>query len=632
MLTKLSNNIDLAFAVAALLFGAFWAVRLGVEQPNQTGLAVFIFSLLYLLFRKKINISQSLPQLKAGANIKKINQVIFILSLCASIWILHDNLYFRPLSYFIITLVAAASIIWEIFYSTDSKGSQAFTLCKIIALGVIVRAGIYYQFPGIRGVDPWAHNAIVQQIASSGYIPDYINTAGITFNSYNIFPIFHIVGATTQITTSLSTYDAIFASVGFFEILSCVFIFLIGRKLVNVKAGLLSALIFCLSADSLWHGTQIIPMSLGIGFVAMLLYIILARDRKNIANIAMMLLIAVALIWTHTIAAFVMLIMLLGIIIGTSLYKRLARNSAHRVMVSLSFVVLFFVFIISWWMRIQVEGQASFFETQVLKLRWALGPGFMVVGPPTELYAPYLAILLDRGGYILLLGLGMIGSLIYLHPRNRSLNGIALVSVIASVILAARLIRAPSVQHAILTGRWTVFEYIALSTLAMVGIIGLVNVIRGNRGRLIMVLFMVLLILFPMITNTSSNTDNPLFRYDVYRTGYTESELTAVTTLSATLRSEPVSDIYFAIAMRHLINHDEYMDMLSSGNKVFIARRYDLFHPEYNERHRIQIGNILGRYPLGRETIVAADYIRQLEADNQALIYSSNTVSVWQIP
>ncbi len=175
---------------------------------------------------------------------------------------------------------------------------------------------------------------------------------------------------------------------------------------MRVKAGLLAALIFCLGADSLWHGTQIIAMSLGIGFVAMLLYIILARDRKNIADIAMMLLIAMALILTHTIAAFAMLIMLLGIIIGISLYKRLARNSAHGVMVSLSFVILFFVFIISWWMRIPVEGGASFFEIQVLKLRWALGPGFMVVGPPTELYAPYLATLFDKGGYILLLGLG----------------------------------------------------------------------------------------------------------------------------------------------------------------------------------------------------------------------------------
>ncbi len=638
MLDKLNNNIDRLLAIGALLFAAYQLLRIGIERPNPIMLAVFFFSVLYLLLRNKIKANQNLHPLRASPSIRKINHIVFILSLCASIWILRDSLYFRPMSYFLVSLIAAASIMWEILYSVDSNNSQSLILLKIIALGIIFRAGIFFEFPSILGSDPWLHNMVIEQTISSGHIVDFLNDAMNTVNSYSILPVFHIDTAITQIITSLSIPSSIFVSVGFFETLSCLFIFLIARKMLGIKAGLLSALVFCLCDFSIVWGTQIITMSLGIGFVAMLLYLMLVRGRTSIADVSVLLLISAALILTHTVAAFTMLVMLICILIGTRLYKRSDRyDTEHETIVSTSLVILFLVGLVAWWMIVPPQGGASFFDAQVLKLKYVMEAfgQLLVATPEVGVTMPYVARLFNNSGYSLLVGLGMFGSLIYFRPGNRSLRPIIL-AFIAAGLLVIQVINIEGFKWAVITSRWIVFQYMALSILAIAAIIGLSSVIRNNMGKLLMVPLVLLLILFPMTTNNASNTDSPLFRYDIHRTAYTESELTSIRTLPGILDAEPVTDLYFAGVWLRTLNRSEYLHMQASGNRVFIARKYDLFHPEYNDRHKSPITDIrgarLGRYLFESSPIVIADYIKQLEADKQALIYSSNTVSVWQMP
>lgn len=634
---RFNISLDIIASFFVLVFGlALIIISFAAKDTlSPIGTVIFLSSLAYLILRGRLSQEHHSPSLEANNSLRKLNQVIFIVSLCTSIWLLHDSLYFRPLPYFMLTLIAAASIIWEIFYSGDSKSTQAFILGKVIALGFIFRAGIYYEFSGIYGVDPWFHNFVVQQTVSSSHVVDYINAAVLTPNIYDIFPTFHISGAMTQIVTSLSTYNSIFATVGFLGALSCVFVFLIGRKLASVKAGLLAALIFCLCDGAILWSTHIIAMSLSIGFVAMLLYLIFVKESRDVASIFLMLIISAVLILTHTVAPFTMAIMLIGIIIGISFYKGLDKKSAeYREILSIFFVTLFVVCLISWWMLLPVTGTSPFFDQMVQRFNMAISydAEFALMKPAAEAYAPYFVEIFNNGGYLLLLGLGVIGSLIYLHPQSRSQHRLALVSTIASLILFANLFVLARVGWSVVVGRWAVFEYMILSILAVVGLVGLSNIIGNNRGRFIMVLLVILLVLFPMITNDQSNNDSPVFRYNIYRTGYSESELAAVSTLSGILSSEPVADAYFSYALVFMIDHDEYEDMLSGGSRALIVRRYDLHDPDYNERYKTRIRRISWEYLFEGREIVVSDYVRELETDKQALIYSNNNLWVWQMP
>lgn len=635
---RFNISLDIIAGFFVLSFGSAVIIISFISKHilSPIGTIVFLSSLVYLILRGRLSEEHRLPSLKVNNSLRKFNQVIFIISLCASIWLLHDNLYFRPLSYFILTLIAVASIIWEIFYSGDSKSTQAFILGKVIALGFIFRAGMYYNFLGIMGVDPWFHNFVVQQTVNSSHVVDYINMAALHSNIYNLFPIFHINGAMTQIVTSLSTYTSIFVTVGFLGTLSCIFIFLIGRKLVSVKVGLLAALIFCFCDQAIAWDVSIIAMSLGIGFMAMLLYLIFIKESGDVASVFLMFIISAALILTHSVAAFTTLAMLIGIIIGIGFYKGLGNKSTkYREILSNYFIILFAVGLILWWMQIPVTGGTPFFDRVIQRFNTAMSyeAGFALVQPMAEVHAPYFVQIFNNGGYMLLLGLSIIGSLTYLHPQSRSQHRLALASLIASLILFENLFVLARVGGTVVVGRWAAFEYMTLSILAVVGLVGLSNVIRNNRGRLIMMLLVILLVLFPMITNNKSNNDSPLLRYNIYRAGYSESELTAVRTLSGTLHSEPVADIYFAYAMGYMINHNEYEIMLSSGSRVLIVRRYDLYDAEYNARYRSRISNITRKELLfeGRE-IVVSQYVRELETQRQALIYSNNNLWVWQMP
>ena len=119
-------------------------------------------SFFYLIFRGKISPSKDLPQFPSPNRIRRISHIVFVISISLSIWLLWSNLYYRPPLYFVLILVAASSILLDIF-CLEEKGLRAFVpLFKIILLSLSVYGSIYYEFPGINGVDPWWHNNSIQ--------------------------------------------------------------------------------------------------------------------------------------------------------------------------------------------------------------------------------------------------------------------------------------------------------------------------------------------------------------------------------------------------------------------------------------------------------------------------------------
>jgi hypothetical protein len=527
--------------------------------------------------------------------------------------------------------VAAAAIILDIFALDEKKGSHvSIVLFKIIALSLTVYAGIYYQFPGIYGVDPWVHNGWVQEIANLGHI-----TGGTFVNSgYFLFPMFHLAGANTQIVTQLTAYDSIFITVGVtIAVLSCIFVFLIGRKLVGTKVGLLAALIVPLAAEAIERATAIIPMSLGFCFFLAILYFAFCRERRGVADNLLVIILSIALILTHTIATSVMLASLIAIFVGIKLYKRIDKPLTAYEAVSWGFIGFWVVAVLARWMQAP-PGAPAFFDWNFASLVSSLQfeTQFVLAAPAAETTIPFAVSVLNDGGYLLLLALGIIGALIYLHPDNRTGPRTALALTAAALLVLPYSFMIFHLKN-ILPDRWFIFLYVPLSILALSGLSGISNLIKGAIGKLSLIMLVILAVIFMMITNSVANDDSPQIYNRAARFGYTQAELTTISTLSDMGCGCPETDIYYGSIFPCVMSDDEYKNMVEGDNGVFILRNYYLHHPEWNQWYmtRIYKGGISYEEMLLLVPVLTSDYMKEHAIDTAPLIYSNGDVKVYAI-
>jgi hypothetical protein len=153
---KRNLTLDIVIANVVLFIGiVFLVLSFGLKYYNGLPIlcAISVGSLLYLLLRNRLPTGVELPELRLGNQIRSLSHIIFIISLSLSIWLLWSNLYYRPPTYFILCLVAAASIVLDVFALSETKRLGTYVvLFKIIALSLSIYAGIHYQFPGIYGI------------------------------------------------------------------------------------------------------------------------------------------------------------------------------------------------------------------------------------------------------------------------------------------------------------------------------------------------------------------------------------------------------------------------------------------------------------------------------------------------
>lgn len=542
-----------------------------------------------------------------------------------------NNLYnYRPPIYFALLLVAVASIILDTIWLNKKKRSHIFIiLFKIIVLSLSVYALIYFAFPGVYGGDTWEHNYTVQQLVNSGQIPKFKNIG--PFDNYYNFPIFHILGGVTQILTSLNSYSAIFVSVG----LSCsfilVFVFLIGRKIADVKTGLLATLVVSLSDWTIERATEIIPNSLGFCFFLILIYLIFSDEERDIRKSFLIIILSITLIFTHIICSLITLIVIIVIFIGAKMYDKMPKTNAFFSFkgVTLSLIAIFGIMMLGIWiLNRPIQSGSLFFEILIgFKLSLESQAG-LVFSPLNLSYADYFVRLWSSGAFqLLLLGLAIFGSLIFLHSKNRSGARLGLMMSAGTLFIIIYTFQLFGLKN-IVPERWFPFAYVLLAILAMFGLLNMSAVMKNKIAKLNIVILPILIIVFLMTTNTVGNPNNPLIYNRSQRMGKTASELISVQALWEMGCGCPTVDLRYGITVPYIIGANNYTELLSRDNKIFISRNYYLQNPEWNEKYSDKITDAYVWHSKA-DYYVLSDYAKRLGIDSKPLIYDNGNVKAY---
>lgn len=586
-------TLDQTLAGLALIVG-FSLIALSVGRGHYgvtLPAIVMLSSSVYLIFRKNLTREIVLSSLSERKTSEYINHFIYLVSLSASFWLLWSHLYYRPLQYFIVVMITAGSIIFSIIKCSSGTVSITTILLKIIILAGSIYAGKYFEFYGVYGVDPWWHNVAIQQTIYQGHI-----TGGYLFESYYYeFPLFHILGSVTQVVSELPVYTSVFVSIGFSLCVSCLFIFLICKKIFDIKTSLLATLIIPLSAYTIQMSSAIIPMSLGYFFFLVIVYLLLYRDRGKAQNSLLFILMSSALILTHPVASLITLLTLIAFYIGFKIFKFLGKESARQQTVSVFLVILFGAAMLGRWMQVAPLGQ-SFFGMMFSNFSQSLDTGVQTAigGGIVSSGIPYIIQNLNQGAYLILLAFGLVGALICLHSRNRT--PVRLAMVITLLILTGLPYGFQFLNlQTILPERWFLFSDVPLSVLAILALVSLCGTLKNNL-RMLTIFLVGIVVIFLSITNSVADDDSPLIYNGSQRIGYTKSEVTAVETLTNVETGIPETDLYYGISWPRIIEHyrvtapgrsdnNTQNDTLTVNRDIFVQRNYYLTHPQWNKEY-----------------------------------------------
>jgi hypothetical protein len=466
---------------------------------------------------------------------------------------LRPELYSRPLGYFIAIAFMAALLGAQIFLLPSGKRSYTyFLLFEIIIFGVNLSFIPQLIFPGVVGIDPWAHQSFTSDLLALGHIPEAF--------PYSELPIMHLIVGSTSLLTGLDYPLASMLSISLIQvIIFVIFTFLIGRLLVNPKAGLLGALVLMMAPDLLSRGFYLIPGAFSTVWMLMIIYLLfIAKQRTPFILICLSFLFMGVLILTHTITALAMAILLFCLRIGFEIYKRAQRVSFE---VPFSFYIssLFTVGMLGWWMY--SSGHFSFLG-DLIKSGFTLeawGHSIIETGYIGQL--AYSEFLLNMLGFLLFYTFAIIGSLHMISPACRNSYKFALV-LGGFALLAIAALSLPLERTGFLTGRWFIYTQLIMAIPFAVGLISVSRLFRNRLASGGLLLTMTLIMSFLMTTNSTTNFDNPIYAKDLTtRNALTTSEQQGMNTITDIWEGEieaEYPDIYYLVW-----NRDAYVESMA---------------------------------------------------------------------
>ena len=600
--------------------GAIFLSDLYNLNRSHLGFAVLIAGFSYLFLNKYITSesrTKNLSYLQTSSRIFTSGSGLFFLLLIISIFVVRESLYNRSalyLGFFVSALIVL--LIQITLLDCDPSWKQRVLLAQILLMTISFKAGAFYLYPSISGIDPFYHQRYIDGLIATGFIQE---------NAYSRFPSMQLLSGVFSLVVDTPSKNGFFY-ISILYSIALLAVFPIGKKILNARAGLLAAMLVCIIDYQVFWGIQITPMTLAITFFLLVLMSLIGRRDSQKSNVKLgwtiiIILISGAMILTHTLSTLIFFIALIVTLILSEYIKLTKRQSRKREMANWALVLLVGVAILSYWMNSFTMPGGSFFESVIFSIKSALSMAEL-----GKVQMVSVAGSLDKwdvfageAGWTLLLIPALIGAMVSLKFGAKKIEELTLVFVFATYLLVAYGAGITGVAG-ILPDRWISFLSILTSLLASLTLSRLLN------KRKIVLSILILLFLFTtsflLITSpTRVIPDSPLYAQILStRPGFFASELSGMDyarDLSINdLSASSLSKLYLSEA-KEIDPRDP--DTYQSQN-LMVLREFDLNKGFFNPFPQDKINEFV---PPPQEFL---DYIHGLE---RIKVYDNGEVSLY---
>jgi len=625
---KFTGNLDtilsfIGFSLGVFIVSLYYLINL---HQQDIGIAVLSACLIYFVFRKKFK--SEAPIYPGGKKLKSVLNLSFYLVFLISVLIYSMNPYHRPLSYFILLCVLAGIIASEILYVKE-RDMVFPILLQIFLLSILIRSGIYYNFPSLMGYDAYFHAGMAKLITETGTIPPIEVSS-----KYFYYPLAHIFVSVTQLMGGLDVKDGLFYSIGFANIFCTTGIYLIGKKLEGPQMGLLAALLINLNNHNIVTGiTNITPGSLVLCYFIIIVYAIF-NEKPGLVQTGLLLLATILMVLTHQLTTFVVFLALISILAGKYLHNLLYGSSPIEAG-SFNYILFFVISLQTYWMFTYVTQDTSFFEmifkplVEVLQMGSSYSSDELIIGTTTTSQDP-LEVLILHISYLALPFFAIGGVLTWSSRKEaEKINKFSIALVVAILYGLAYGIPLLGMRN-FLTSRWFPLIAVFLVLVAASYMLKLVSLFNSKKAKIPAVFIIVLLFSFVMVTTPGINKDYPLVGKDTtVRNQFKNIEIQAVKTLSGVysgsiLIDSPYDSCLFYRDPAYDVNNatsfdtDQVESREIRGAHMILLRRSALTEPvSINDPDKYGV-NIIKPLP--------AEFFNSFEAPEYELVYDNSEV------
>ncbi|HHV24336.1 MAG: hypothetical protein PHG79_01235 [Methanosarcina sp.] len=624
---RFTNNLDIilsvmGFGLGLLIISLYYIINL---NQKDIGIAILSSCLIYFLFRNKFKSESAIsPQ---EDRLKNMLGVSFYLIFLICVLIYSMNLYYRPISYFILICTLAAIIASQILYIREKDGVTSL-LIQTFLLSILIRVGIFYNFPSLMGYDAYFHASMARMITDTGFV------APVEISSkYFYYPLAHIFASVIQVMGEVDIKDAMFYSIGFASVFSTVGIYLIGKELEGPQMGLLATLLINLNNYNIIAGiANITPGSLVLCYFIFVIYAVFS-EKQNLRYTGFILLITILMVLTHQLTTFVVFLSLVSIYAGKYLHNHVYKSLPIKT-TSSNYILFFIISLQTYWMFTYVNPNTSFLEMvlgplmDVIQIGTSYSSEELILGSGSN--QETLETLLLHISYLALPFFAIGGVLAWFSGRDvKKINKFSTALVVVILYSLAYGIPLLGMRN-FLTSRWFPLISVFLVLVAASYMLKLVSLFDSKKAKIPAIFTIILLFSFLMVTTPGINKDNPLVAKDTtVRNQFKEIEIEAVKTVTAKhpgkiLMDSPYDSCLFYRDREYDSSNATYFNIQHiqtgeiNGNPMILLRKSTVKEPvSINDPERYGV-NFIQKLP--------EEFFNRFEAYDYARVYDNEQV------